>query len=179
LGSRWLPAERLILASRFVAGKPAMTLAAAFEGEVLAMLTAFKEKCFPTEQGPSSVVRFFQNPEMRGATVKLVTEWGLTGFVAFDFILDPAGDAWLIECNPRPTPIAHLGARLGEDICAALYCRLVRQPPPSINPRSELVVAHYPQESLRDPASPYLTDAIHDVPTDDPELMRRLSSWGK
>jgi len=116
---------------------------------------------------------------MRQAAGKLVAAWGLTGFVAFDFIVDAQGDAWLIECNPRPTSISHLGARLGEDICAALYCRLARQPPPPINPGAELVVAHFPQEMLRDPASPYLTKAFHDVPVDDPGLMRRLSVWGR
>jgi hypothetical protein len=38
-----------------------------------------------------------------------------------------------------------------------------------------LVVAHFPHEALRDPASPYLTAAIYDVPRDDPGLLRRLS----
>ena len=179
LGSRWLPPHRVIVASQFIAGKPAMCAATTVEGQMLAGLTALKEKCFPGELNPSSVVRFIRNDEMRQAAGKLVAAWGLTGFVAFDFIVDAQGDAWLIECNPRPTSISHLGARLGEDICAALYCRLARQPPPPINPGAELVVAHFPQEMLRDPASPYLTKAFHDVPVDDPGLMRRLSVWGR
>ena len=179
LGSRWLPPNRAVVASQFIAGKPAMSVATGFAGQMLAALTSIKEKCFPTEFGPSSVVRFISNPEMRQATGKLVAAWGLTGFIAFDFILDSSGDAWLIECNPRPTPIAHLGARLGEDICAALYCRLTGQPAPRLRSGVQLVVAHYPQESLRDPASPYLTGSFHDVPEDDPNLMRWLSTWGK
>jgi hypothetical protein len=146
---------------------------------MLAAMMAIKEKCFPTALGPSSVVRFIHNAEMRQATEKLVAAWGLTGFISFEFILDSRGDAWLIECNPRPTPISHLGARVGEDICAALYCRLVRQPQPPLKPGAELIVAHYPQERLRDPASPYLTKPFHDVPTDDPELLRRLSTLGR
>jgi hypothetical protein len=116
---------------------------------------------------------------MRRAAEKLVAAWGLTGFIGFDFIMDSHGDAWPIECNPRPTPISHLGARLGEDLCAALYCRLVRQPPPPMKPGPELVVAHFPQEWLRDPDSPFLTKSFHDVPADDPGLMRRLSRLGK
>ena len=179
LGSRWLPVDKVVVASQFIAGKPAMCLATAFEGQVLASLTALKEKCFPGELGPSSVVRFIPNEEMRRAAEKLVAAWGLTGFIGFDFIMDSHGDAWLIECNPRPTPISHLGARLGEDLCAALYCRLVRQPPPPMKPGPELVVAHFPQEWLRDPDSPFLTKSFHDVPADDPGLMRRLSRLGK
>ena len=179
LHSRWQPVDKVIVASQFIAGKPAMCLATAFAGQVLAALTALKEKCFPNELGPSSVVRFIHNEEMRRAAEKLVAAWGVTGFIGFDFIVDSRGDAWLIECNPRPTPISHLGARLGEDICAALYCRLAGQPPPPVKPGAELVVAHFPQELLRDPASPYLTNSFHDVPVDDPGLMRRHSVLGK
>lgn len=179
LGSRWLPADKVVVASRFIGGKPAMCLVTAFEGQVLAALTALKEKCFPGELGPSSVVRFIHNEEMRRAAEKLVAAWGLTGFIGFDFIVDSHGDAWLIESNPRPTPISHLGARLGEDLCAALYCRLARQRPPPMKPGPELVVAHFPQEWLRDPDSPFLTKSFHDVPADDPGLMRRLSRLGK
>jgi len=179
LHPRWRPVDKVIVASQFVAGKPAMCLATAFAGQVLAAMTALKEKCFPGELGPSSVVRFVRNGEMRRAAGKLVAAWGLTGFIGFDFILDPQGDAWLIECNPRPTPISHLGVRVGEDICAALYCRLTRQPPPTLNHGAELVIAHFPQEQLRDPASPYLIASFHDVPVDDPGLVRRLSALGR
>jgi len=86
------------------------------------------------------------------------------------------GQAWLIECNPRPTPIAHLGARAGEDLCLALHHRLVSA---SMLPRTtdipiEFVVAHFPQESWRDPNSPYFASAFHDVPVDDLELLQCL-----
>jgi hypothetical protein len=37
-----------------------------------------------------------------------------------------------------------------------------------------LVVAHYPLEQLRDPNSPHLATAFHDVPLDDPDLLRLL-----
>jgi hypothetical protein len=175
LGPRWSTTGGCIVASQFITGKPAMCLTTVFEGRVLAMLTAFKEKTFPNELGPSSVVRFVHNEEMRLAAEKLVGAWGLSGFVGFDFLVDSRGDAWLIECNPRPTPISHLGARLGEDICAALFCRLTGRPLPPMNRGTEMVVAHFPQEQLRDPASPYLTQAFHDMPLEDPDLMRRLA----
>ena len=175
LGSRWLPADKVIVASQFIAGKPAMCLATILEGEVLGALTAFKVKSFPNEQGPSSVVQFVHNEEMRRAAGKLAGAWGLAGFIGFDFIVDARGDAWLIECNPRPTPIAHLGERAGEDICLALHRQLAGLPPLSMQQKETLIVAHFPHEALRDPASPYLTAAIYDVPRDDPGLLRRLS----
>ena len=68
---------------------------------------------------------------------------------------------------------SEVGARIGEDLCAALFCRLTAQPPPAVRP-SEQLVAHFPAELRRDPASAYLTTAYHDVPWEDPELCRRL-----
>jgi predicted ATP-grasp superfamily ATP-dependent carboligase len=175
LSARWLPADRVIVASQFILGKPAMCLLTAFEGRTLAGLTALKEKTYPDAKSPSSVVRLVRHLEMRLAAEKLTGAWGLSGFIGFDFILDSRGDAWLIECNPRPTSIAHLGGRVGEDICLALHHQLAGLPSPAMQQAGTLVVAHFPQETLRDPASPYLTAAIHDVPRDDPGLLQRLS----
>ncbi|MDR3459928.1 MAG: ATP-grasp domain-containing protein [Verrucomicrobiae bacterium] len=175
LGTRWLPADLTITVNQFIPGRPAMSLAAAHGGEMLAAVMAIKEQCFPNELGPSSVVRFIHNPDIRQASEKMIRAWGLAGFIGFDFILDPAGAAWLIECNPRPTPISHLSAGVGEDVCRALYCRLTGEPPPPMEPAAGLVVAHYPREQLRDPNSPYLTSAFHDVPVDDPDLLQKLS----
>jgi hypothetical protein len=175
LGPRWLPVDRTITANQFIAGRPAMLLAAAFAGETLAAVTARKEQTFPHELGPSSVVRFIRNLEMRRTAERLNDAWGLTGLIGYDFIIDSAGAAWLIECNPRPTPISHLGAQVGEDICRALYCRVAGQPLPPMSQKDGLVVAHFPFEQLRDPNSPHLATAFHDVPWDDPGLLEMLS----
>ena len=146
---------------------------------MLAGLTALKEKTYPDAKSPSSVVRLERYPEMRLAAEKLAGAWELSGFIGFDFILDPQGNSWLIECNPRPTSIAHLGGRVGEDICLALHHQLAGLPPLAMQQKGTLFVAHYPHETMRDPASPYLTAAIHDVPWDDPGLLRRLSEGYK
>lgn len=175
LSARWLPAERVIVASQFILGMPAMCMLTAFEGRVLAGLTALKERTYPDDKGPSSVVRLVRNEEMRLAAGRLAGAWGLSGFIGFDFILDSEGAAWLIECNPRPTSIAHLGGRVGEDVCMALHHQLAGLPSLPMQQKGTLVVAHFPHETLRDPASPYLTAAIHDVPRDDPGLLQRLS----
>ena len=169
---RWLPSDPSITVSQFIAGQCANSLTAAFGGRMLAALTAVKEQSFPDEKGPSSVVRFVHNEEMRRASERMVNHWRLTGLIGFDFMLDAAGQAWLIECNPRPTQIAHLGARVGEDICLALHRglaggrELLRPAAPM-----ELTVAHFPKETWRDPNSPYFASAFHDVPWDDPDLL--------
>lgn len=173
--ARWLPADRVIVASQFIAGKPAFCQLTVLAGRVLAGLTALKEKTYPDAKSPSSLVLLVRNEEMRLAAGKLAGAWGLSGFIGFDFMLDPQGDAWLIECNPRPTSIAHLGARAGENVCLALHHQLAGLPQLPMQQKGTLIVAHFPHEMMRDPASPYLTAAIHDVPRDDPGLLRRLS----
>ncbi|HLP78006.1 MAG TPA: ATP-grasp domain-containing protein, partial [Candidatus Paceibacterota bacterium] len=174
LSRKWLQVDGCITANQFIPGTPAMCLVVAVNGTVLAALTAVKERSFPEQTGPSSVVRFVPNAEMRRTAAELTSAWKLTGFIGYDFILDSDGAAWLIECNPRPTPIAHLGALAGEDLCAALFNHLTSRPPVPVAIRSGLVVAHFPQEMARDAASPFLTDGYHDVPEDDPELMHLM-----
>ena len=139
---------------------------------MLAALTAEVEQTYLDANGPASVVRLVRNEEMRRASETLLKHWGLTGLIGFDFMLDAAGQAWLIECNPRPTPLGHLGAHVGEDLCAALHHGLISAPPPQKNEApKELLVAHFPQETWRDPNSAYFTRAYHDVPVDDPGLL--------
>ncbi|HEY4952808.1 MAG TPA: ATP-grasp domain-containing protein [Verrucomicrobiae bacterium] len=167
----WLPVDPSITVSRFLVGERAMSLMAVFEGRMLAALPAVMEQSYLDTKGPGSVVRFVRHEEMRRASEVLLKHWKLTGLIGFDFMIDAQGHAWLIECNPRPTPIAHLGARAGEDLCLALHRRLISEPMPRTGAPVELVVAHFPQESWRDPNSPYLTSAFHDVPWDDPQLL--------
>ena len=171
---RWLPADTSLTVSRFIAGQCATLLAATMAGRMLAALTAVKVESYPDAHGPSSVVRFVRVEAMRRAAAAMLQRWGLTGLVGFDFILDAAGQAWLLECNPRSTPIAHLGGRAGEDLCAALHAGLTGLAAPPATPENGLVVAHFPSEQWRDPHSPYLVPTILDVPVDDPDLCATL-----
>ena len=100
---------------------------------------------------------------------------GALAAFGFDFVLDDEDCAWFVECNPRPIPIVHLGARVGVDLCRRFRAELAGEPP-SVEkiPGEEIVVAHFPKELRRDPQSEWLQRALHDVPTDDPELMAAL-----
>jgi len=88
-------------------------------------------------------VRFVYNPDMRRTAGALIEAWGLTGFIGFDFIVDSQESAWLIECNPRPVSISHMGARVGEDLCRALHRQLTGQPPLAMRQNRDLIVAHF------------------------------------
>lgn len=170
----WLPTTRAVMISKFISGRPAMVQAVAFEGQMLGALSAIAEKTFPHAVSPASVVRFTRNEEMQRTAATLLARWKLSGFVAFDFIVDETGQAWFLECNPRPIPISHLGERVGEDLCRRFYSRLTGGAMPVEKPFAEMAVAHFPKEQRRDAQSPWLQNAFHDVPVDDPELMAAL-----
>ena len=63
------------------------------------------------ERGPASVVRVIDHLEMATVCEHVVKRLELSGFVGFDFILDCANRAWLLEMNPRVTPICHFFSR--------------------------------------------------------------------
>lgn len=169
-----------IFAQQCIAGQLAMGAVTAMDSVVLERLCARKNECHPAPTGPSSVIEFIEHPAMSRAMATLVQQLGFNGFGSGDFIIDEAGEAWLIEFNPRPTPICHLGAAAGHDLARALRCRLDGVPCQPILPAQPLRrVALFPQEIIRDANSHWLTDAYHDVPRDDPALLASLSAHAR
>jgi hypothetical protein len=160
-------------AQAFVAGREATTSVACWKGEVLASLH-FEVINKTVSSGPATVLRLIENAEMSAAAEKMARRLNLSGLHGFDFMLETqTGDAYLIEINPRLTQVAHLTLGPGRDIPAALYSAISRQPvSPSAKVTEETTIALFPQEWIRDPASPFLQSAYHDVPWDKPELIR-------
>lgn len=158
-----------------VRGRPANTSAACWRGEVLAAIHV-EVLHSSTPFGPSTVVRVIDNSEMMKATTTLIRRLGLSGLCGLDFILDGETDAaHLIEMNARATPLCHLALGAGRDPVAALVARFdgtVLAPPVSVtgNP----VIANFPHAWLSQPDSDILRAAYHDVPWDDPALVREL-----
>lgn len=158
---------------RFVAGQDANCTVACWKGKVLASITA---KVLRTlgPQGPASVVQLFDNREITEAVEEIVGQLGLSGLVGADFVIEEGtGDAYLIEINPRAPQIGHLQLGAGRDLPAALRAVLAGEPVRD-TPRvtANQVIAFFPQEWLRDPTSEFLRTAYHDVPWDEPELVR-------
>jgi predicted ATP-grasp superfamily ATP-dependent carboligase len=48
-----------------------------------------------------------QHPAIEAWCARFAAATGWTGFLSFDFIVDAAGTAWAIECNPRVTSGVH------------------------------------------------------------------------
>lgn len=159
----------------FIRGRPANSLAACWNGEVLACIQVEVLRAHQ-DLGASTVVRVVDHPEMADATERLVRRLGLSGFCGFDFMIeDGTGHAHLIEMNPRSTPLCHFALGAGRDPIAALAARLGGAPPPATPPvTTNPVLAFFPQAWLTEPDSDLLRTGYHDVPWEDPMLMQDL-----
>ena len=171
LPTRWIPlSRRAISLQQQVIGRPSNRAVVCMNGRVLAGISVEAIETL-SSFGPATVVRIIDNPEMSAAAEAIVEQLNLSGFVGFDFILDPAEQAWLIEMNARVTPASHLST--GEsDLSAALWINLAGRPTDFVASAAEHeVVALFPQELARSPHSPYLAHFYHDVPLDQPEFV--------
>jgi formate-dependent phosphoribosylglycinamide formyltransferase (GAR transformylase) len=156
-----------------VRGFDATSAAACWQGKVLAILH-FEVLHTWEPKGPASVVRITENAEMLATVAKIVDKLSLSGLYGFDFMIeDHTGGANLIEMNPRSTQTCHLALGPGRDLPAALFSAVTGEPvrvTESVTEKRE--IALFPQEWQRNPASPYLRNAYHDVPWNEPELVR-------
>lgn len=169
----WFPVEEALGLQQFIQGRIAMCPVVAIDGEVLTGFVAIKELTY-SENGPSSVIRLVNCAEALATTAALIKQFQFTGFAVADFILEEGTEhAYLIEFNPRPGTVGHLGALVGSDLGAALFARISGQPwenQPFVE--QEQLIALFPQEWRRDPNSDNLRQLYHDVPWDDPSLVK-------
>jgi len=163
----------IVNAQVLVPGHEATSTVACWRGAVLASLH-FEVVNKRSSVGPSSVLRLIENAEMSSAAEKMVRQLSLSGIHGFDFMLEAeTGNAHLIEINPRATQVGHLALGPGHDLPAALYAAVSGEPfraAPKVTEKD--IVTLFPQEWMRDPASAFLTSGYHDVPWEEPELLR-------
>ena len=153
-----------------IVGRPATCAAVCYEGEVLAAHSVEVLECM-REFGPASLVRFIDHPEIKKATEVIVTHFHLSGFIGIDFIIDKENRAWLLEVNPRITPMCHLRANDKESLSSAIYTRLTgRRPLENPAPFEKGAIALFPQELIRrfENKHPSLSFHYHDVPWEEP-----------
>jgi hypothetical protein len=107
---------------------------------------------------------------MMAAASAIARAFNLSGLFGLDYMRDANGDVHLLELNRRAVPTSHLS--LTDDLAAGLLAAAggpARRRAPA-TPLDQ--VALFPREWLRAPASPWLKSAFHDVPWDDPAVVR-------
>jgi hypothetical protein len=110
------------------------------------------------------------------AAERLARRLGLSGFFGLDFVIeDGTGIVWLIEMNPRVTPLCHLRFGQGRDLVEALSAQLSGRPVRETASVSDNdVIAYFPQAMYWERNSELLSSSFEDVPFDDPDLVREL-----
>jgi hypothetical protein len=163
----------VVNAQAYAPGREATSAVACWNGAVVASLQ-FEVLEKAKSAGHATVIRVIENPHMANAAEQLVRKLKLSGLHGFDFMLEAESEkAHLIEINPRATQVGHLTLGLGRDLPAALYAMVTGQPvKPAPNVTENDTIALFPQEWIRDTASPFLQSAYHDVPWRAPELVR-------
>jgi acetyl/propionyl-CoA carboxylase alpha subunit len=163
----------VVNAQTFVAGREATSAIACWKGTVLAELH-FEVLRKVDDAGPSTVVRLIENAEMSFAAEKIVRRLNLSGLHGFDFMLEAnTGNAYVLEINPRATQVGHLALGRGRDLPAALFAAISGEPVRTARKVTENdVIALFPQEWNGDPESPFLQSGYHDIPWEEPKLVK-------
>jgi len=169
---RWHP---IVSAQKVIEGAEANCAVSCWQGRVLACISVEVVKR-ADEYGPATVIRLIDNPEMFSAAEKLAGRFNLSGLFGLDFILEAAtGRAYLLEMNARATQTCHLDMGPGRNLIQPLSSELAGdslQSTAAGNVSRPDTVALFPAEWKRDPASRYIASGYHDVPWEEPGLIR-------
>lgn len=157
-----------------IQGRPANCAVCCWKGRVLASVAV---EVLQTKEpnGPATIVRVVERPEMREAARALAQRLRMSGVFGLDFIIDEVGDfAHLIEMNPRATPLCHIQLGPGRDLPNALVAAIVGDTrPQSKNLSNNPVIAYFP-DAFRMSGTNLLASAYHDIPWEAPELLEEL-----
>jgi hypothetical protein len=170
-----LHAQAPLTLQRHIRGALAFRIAACAEGVVREGVSFVAQRDNAEDTSASAIIRRLDNGEMRDATDKIAAALKCSGVISLDFILTDESEAYLIEMNARPIACGHLGRLYGHDVYAAAI---------GVEPARELAapphaIALFPRALDRDPRNPWLAPAagvFHDVPWDDPAVLRAYSA---
>ena len=169
----WQRSRRPVSVQSFIHRRPANCAVVCWRGRVLAGI-AVEVVASDGLTGPASVVRVVDNPEMMRAASRLAARLGLSGFFGLDFMIEEGtGAPYLIEMNPRTTPLCHLRLGPARDMAAALRSELIgsTDAEPTSVTQNELI-AYFPQAWKGNPD--LLATSFHDIPQGEPELVKEL-----
>jgi hypothetical protein len=174
-----LGAEPSVLIQRRIDGLMVGRSSVAYRGTELAGFARERLQTIAPHRG-STVVRYVHVPELATFSRAAARMLEITGFFVIEYCIErTTGEAYLIDFTRRMAPPTHTGSLVGVDLCAALAAALQGEKvePLDLPDGFSYMMALFPQELWRDPASPALRRYPSDVPWDDPALCRELLSW--
>ena len=171
LAPRFRPA---VIAQEYITGRPANVAVFAFQGEVLAAISVEVAVAY-SETGAATVVRVVESPAMLQAAKALVKRLSLSGFCGLDFMIERDSEVpLLVEVNARVTPQCHSRLGNGRDMVNALCMVLTGRVGSLKCVTRSGIIAYFPQAWDCNSWSEFLHNAYHDVPWEEPALVREL-----
>jgi hypothetical protein len=169
----WNKVRPAVIVQSYIVGHPANCTFLCWQGEVLAGI-GVEVVSSDGMTGPASIVRVVDNPEMMLAAERIARRLCLSGFFGLDFMVEDGGKAsYLIEMNPRCTPLSHLQLGKGRDLIGALGAKLLGQPLRETPPVTQNdLIAYYPQAWHCN--SEFLETSFKDIPQGEPKLVEEL-----
>jgi len=169
----WNRSQHAVSVQSYIHGHAANCAVVCWKGRVLAGI-GVEVVSSDGLTGPANVVRIVDNAEMMFAAERIASRLGLSGFFGLDFMIEEgSGAAYLIEMNPRTTPLCHLRLGKGRDMAGALWAQLAGQPDPeSPSVTQNEMIAYFPQ--ARDSNHELLKGCFQDIPQGEPELVQEL-----
>jgi carbamoylphosphate synthase large subunit len=174
----WLSGSRpTVIAQSLVNGRPANCAVVCWQGKVLSGIgVEVVSTNGPT--GPATVVRIVEDSEMMICAERIARRLGLSGFFGLDFMIEEGTRAvYLIEMNPRCTPVCHLRLGRGRDMMGTLWAQLSGNHIPETVPVTDnRLIAYFPQ--AWNAKSEFLQSSFQDIPRNEPGLIEEcLQSW--
>jgi carbamoylphosphate synthase large subunit len=162
-----------VIAQSLIQGRPANCAVVCEKGTVLGGI-GVEVVSAQGWKGPATVVRVVDNREMMDAAKKIACRLGLSGFFGLDFMIEEGtGAVYLIEMNPRCTPLCHLQLGVGRDMVGALYAHLFGRTKFETSSLTEKeIIAYFPQAWTY--KSQFVDSSFQDIPQGEPELIEAL-----
>jgi hypothetical protein len=169
----WKGAAPAVIVQTYVSGTPANCAAVCWQGEVLSGL-GVEVVSAQDSTGPATVVRVVENSEMSLAAVRIASRLKLSGFIGLDFMIEEkTGVTYLIEMNPRCTPLCHLQLGPGRDMVASILAKLSATPPREAAPATgNTLIAYFPRAWTFN--KDLLPSCFQDIPQNEPDLVEEL-----
>jgi hypothetical protein len=163
-----------VIAQGYVRGRPANCAVACSNGRLIDIVSVEVVRS-DGETGPATIVRLVEHEQMRSAADKIVRRLNLSGLCGFDFMIEQDSlDAYLIELNARPTRLCYLPALESGSLISSLSRNVfhISEPPAQNTLSPGDMVAYFPDVWRHDPSDRLLRKSYHDVPWEEPDLLR-------
>ena len=180
----WLPdvlrrSPGVISTQKFIEGRQANCAVFCWQGRVLAG-TAVEVLLTQNPRAPAAVVRLADQSEMLRVAKILVADLQLSGFIGLDFII--SGDTnvhFLLEMNPRATPLAHVRVKAGGDLVGALCEALSWRKLSTAQEIESEIIAYFPFDTQGHTEHDGLGTPHCDIPIGAPALVAEMlrESW--